>query len=399
MAIQNPIIHNQSGKHIRCSPAVKPFYDQLLKIARSGNYWASTTVLGIKSLTSSRLGKDNIFVKPSNMMMNGIEEFYVVLPGCTATIRKFSNDDYLLAALTVDTSYFQKHAQCQKPGLHTAFHEDGWKTAPIINGKLKDEERLVAISDGAYENPKTAANSAAPRIANAPGYSSSNKFDRNGFDIHFTPGNAPLGGTVNFLTAIAPLSNTDTLTSAITLAKTMYHAKDLKGICWASELGGSAVLTQAMKILVDQGVTLPNHSAYLFQPTTLPSTTIKLAHQLNLSLDPKFMTTAAFDIIGNSGHFSLVSSRLKNEDAYKWDNALMDTLRHGTKIQGIVTLGASAAAGVAMAMGGALAAPAIPAITQIVTAAASAGGFFKIVEGMAESALPRVYQKTFGKIK
>ena len=48
----------------------------------------------------------------------------------------------------------------------------------------------------------------------------------------------------------------------------MVATKGIEGVSWVAEFGGAAVLTQAMKILADQGVTLEDHTAFLYRPNT-----------------------------------------------------------------------------------------------------------------------------------
>ena len=91
----NPLIAGQhGGKRIRIVPAVKPAFDQLAIKAKAGNHWARLAVLGLTSLASGRLGKNNIFVKPNLAVAHGAEEF---LSSCRAA--KPALNDFLMTPI------------------------------------------------------------------------------------------------------------------------------------------------------------------------------------------------------------------------------------------------------------------------------------------------------------
>lgn len=66
------------------------------------------------------------------------------------------------------------------------------------------------------------------------------------------------------------------------LAATMYQARNIKSITWFSDWGGSGVLTQAMRHLSDQQVTLDKHCILMNHPTTRPGQAEALARRLKL---------------------------------------------------------------------------------------------------------------------
>ena len=306
------IAGNFGGKRVLFVPTALPVYKQLLEASREGNYWARSAVSGLRALTSGRLGKNNVFIKPNHMVAHGREEFFVYLPGCKATAERLPNDQYKILDIEIDLNYFKTESN-QKAGLFKGTKIDSsWSAKPIENGRIGNEkDRLVGISDAGYSNPDIAVNEIASRISQAPTADKGQRLDRNGFDFHYTPGNASLGGMVNYTKAVAPTTDTDIHGSAVLLAKTMYHSKNTVGVNWATEFGGSAVLTQAMKILVDQGVKLDNHTAFLFRPKTSPNEAVKLAHKLNMKLERDFSKTTAFDMIGNRDQLKVIWNRKK----------------------------------------------------------------------------------------
>lgn len=356
---REPIIAgSKSGKPVRITPSAKPVYDELLKLARRGNHWARISVKSINDLAAGRLHQNNIFIRPSAVSRGGREEFVVVLPGCKVTVEKLAEDGFKILFFEADVNYFELQKQGLKPALYSGEKDPNsnrWDAELRKDGLITDmRNRLVAVSDGASKDPKSAVQRAAPRVSKAPFSGGSHRVNADGFELHFTPGKSRLGGLVNYRDAIKPLNNSNIHESAILLAKTMYDARDMEGVGWIAEFGGSAVLTQAMKILVDRGITLKGHTAFLFRPRTSPSEAVQLAHQLKLTLDRDFTSTGAFDYIGNRDQIEVIGHRLKTEKGYTLLKASADVAKLGTKAQGAAAL--LAAAGIGMT------APAMPAI-------------------------------------
>jgi len=254
------IAGQNSGKSVTITPQAEPVYHELVKLARRGNYWAQITVNGINQLAAGRLHQNNIFIKPGSAHRGGSEEFVVILPGCKVTAEKLADDSYKILHFEADLNYSELIETNQRPGLYSAEDSGGaWQTKRSPKGTIKDEKnRLVAICDSGHRDPDMAANSSASRVAEAPFSGGGFRVNSDGFDLHFTPGEKRIGGLKNYRNAIRPLQNQDLHESAILLARSMYQARDLKGIGWVSEFGGSAVLTQALRILADQGIKLGN---------------------------------------------------------------------------------------------------------------------------------------------
>ena len=400
---QDVVIAGQhSGKPVKITPTAKPVYDQLVKLARDGNnYWAEITVKAINELAAGRLHQNNIFVKPGAVHRDGTEEFVMILPGCKVTCEKLDADGFRILHFKADVHYGELIESGKKPGLYTARKEgSNWKVKPQKRGQVKQEkDRLVAISDSGYKNPDLAAITAAPRIGEAPMSGGSFRVDSNGFDLHYTPGERRLGGLKNYRNAIRPNQNAELHESALLLAKTMYQARDIKGVAWISEDGGSGVLTQAMTVLAAQGVKLTNHTAFLFNPTTSPNIAVKAAHEIGLKLDRKFTKVRMFNVVGNRDQLEMIGNRWKSkEDSLSLLQAGTDILAHGKSLQGLaVTAGTVAAtAGIGMT------APA--ALTAFLSALAGAVAVSKVVESTAklgntlvENALPNHHDKLKGK--
>ncbi|MCW8126056.1 hypothetical protein [Microbulbifer halophilus] len=399
---ETQIAGQHSGKPVTITPQAEPIYRELAKLAQSGNYWAQITVNGINQLAAGRLHQNNIFIKPGAAHRGGTEEFVVILPGCKVTAEKLANDGYKILHFEADLNYSELVDRQERPGLYKASPwEDEWRTHRRKKGTITtNNDRLVAICDSGYGQPDTAANSAAPRIAEAPFSGGNFRLNSNGFDLHYTPGERRIGGLKSYKRAIRPLQNQELHGSALLLARTMYEARDLKGIGWVSEFGGSAILTQALRILADQDVKLEKHTAFLVRPTTSPNEAVKAAHAAGLKLDRKFSKTDKLDIIGNRDQLELIYNRLKHEKdrhgSYSLAKATADVVEHGKSLHG----GGAFAGTLAAAAGLVISAPApaaaaafLTALGKATTIAGSAVGIGKIGNSMVRAWLPKHHDK------
>lgn len=396
------ITGQNSGKPVTITPQAEPVYHELVKLARRGNYWAQLTVNGINQLAAGRLHQNNIFIKPGAVHRGGNEEFVVILPGCRVTAEKLASDGYKILHFEADLNYSELVERYQRPGLYLAKERGGaWQTKRSPKGTIKEEKnRLVAICDSGHSDPDMAANSSASRVAEAPFSGGGFRVNSDGFDLHYTPGEKRIGGLKNYRNAIRPLQNQDLHESALLLAGSMYRAKDIDGVGWVSEFGGSAVLTQALRILADQGVKLKNHTAFLVRPTSSPNEAIKAAHAVGLKLDRKFTKTDKLDLIGNRDQLELIYNRLKHEGGkrggYSLAKATADAIEHGKSLQG----GGAFVGTLAAAAGLAISAPAPAAAAAFLTAlgkaaaiAGSAIGIGKIGNSMVRAWLPNHHDK------
>lgn len=395
------IAGQNSGKPVKITPQAEPIYRELVKLAKSSkNYWALITVNAINDMAAGRLHQSNIFVKPGAIHQSGVEEFVMMLPGCKVICEKLDSDGYKILGFEADLQYGELINDAIKPGLYKATNNNGWSTIPQKHGRIEEEkDRLVAICDSGHKGPNWAATTAAPRIGEAPMSGGSYRVNSNGFDLHFTPGEKRIGGLRNYRNATRPNQNAELNESALLLARTMYKAKDTKGVAWISEDGGSGVLTQAMTILAAQGVKLPDHTAFLFNPTTSPNEAVKAAHAVGLKLDRKFTKTRMANIVGNRDQLEMIWKRWRNKsDNYSALQAGTDVIGHGKSLQG---LGATAGT-IAAAVGIGMTAPA--AVTAFLTAlggaaavAGIAGSSAKLGNTLVENLLPKHHDKLKGK--
>lgn len=391
------IAGRHTGKPITITPQAEPIWNELVKLANAGNYWAQLTVRGIEQLAAGRLSQNNIFVKPGSVHRGGTEEFVVILPGCKVTAEKLPNDSYKLLLFEADLHYGQLIEQGMAPGLYQVEKEDSWKSRLRIDGKIeKANHRVVAISDSGYEDPEEAAQTAAISIVDSPVSGGAYTLSDTGFDLHFTPGENKIGGLKNYKKALRPLKDQDLHNSAMLLARVMYMAKDQKRIRWIAEYGGSAVLTQAFKILSDRKIKLNQHTAFLVRPTTSPHEAIKAVHAVEgVILDRKFSAIEPLNYIGNRDGLAVVKERRKREIDYTWKMAATDRVLAGTNINGAIGF----VAGGAALMGLAVSVPATCAFLTVLGGAAAVTAKAGVLGKMAmESWAPRKYNELKSKL-
>lgn len=390
------IAGSASGKPVRITPAAKPIYDELFRLAQQGNHWARLTVKGINELVTGRLHQNNIFVHPSAKLRNGVEEFVVILPGCKVTVEKLDSDGFKILYFEADLNYFDLQELGQKPGLYSVTSKkNSWDVKLVKDGKIKSEKnRLVAVSERKYKDSKKAAVGCRVSVVKAPFSGGDYRLDNDGFDLHYTPGEKRIGGLVNYRSATAPLKNCALNESAILLAKTMHDARKIPQVGWVSELGGSGVLTQAMKILADQGGSLKGHTVYLVRPSTSPLEALKQAERLELTIGRQFYETGTADMIGNRDHFEVILHRRKT-GSYTLLNASADVAALAAKMGFLVPLAGAAGATAVVTS----AAPAVMMFLGALSAGTGAViGVVKFGNGVVKQVAPTTHAKLMRKL-
>jgi len=351
----DPVIAgNASGVRVLCSAAALPIYNILLQEARSGNHWARLVVSGIAELSAGRLTMNNVFVRQGAGLAYGRGAFYVVLPGVTCTFEQLDNGAYILLHMTADTNYYKLQSKGHRPGLWKAKKKgDAWKADFIANGQITPKEnRFVVIADAAHDHQDKAASKSAESLA-SQNATISRQIETAGFDMHFTPGKGRIGGLKNARQALGAERHRDLHETAQLLANTMYRARDIEGVLWFSDWGGSGVLTQAMQILVDQGISLDKHAILMNHPTTQPSKAMELGLKLGLKPEGKGRVSGYHpdELVGHLGFLDTPLSkyhRLKHDADYGSKELLKDTLAGAGNLTstGLSGIGVGATVGV-----------------------------------------------------
>ncbi len=277
------------GKKVRCAPGARPAYQKLTRLADyEKNYWATMIVNGIKGLAAGRLHMDNVYIDKKANLAYGDGYFQVIWPGARIVVKKQANDEYLIQSILPDFNYLQKQEAMNEPGL--------WKvdkvidTAPVFrpDGMIEPVGgRAVAIADMAEDDPLDVARAVHKDLVNVNGSIKLN-VQASGFDLHYTPGDGGIIGLKKARDALADTRDRKITRSATLLANTMYRARDVTGVVWCSDWGGSAVLTRALEILGQEGINLKKHGLFLNRPTCKPNRVFKAAVRAGITpLDDK----------------------------------------------------------------------------------------------------------------
>lgn len=262
-------------------------------------------IKGIQGLTSGVTHTRNVFVKDSTALA-GLRRFYMVLPGCIATIEKLSNGEFLLWSLDLNDKFLELQKIGKKPGTYRAKMQNNlWTTKFVNNGGIKKEkDRVVVIPDSGSGDPDETINYAIDYVYNAHVTGGEHRMSVNGFDMHFTPGEAKIGGLRRIVQAWNAETDPRLHESAQLLAKTMSDAKGVEGVAWVAEHGGAGVMAQAMRILLDHKIRLEKHTYFLCNPTALQTTVEKLGKDLGMTVHGGYSINKPFhisELIGGMG--------------------------------------------------------------------------------------------------
>jgi len=326
-------------------------------------------------------------------------------------VEKQSKDVFKIVYFEADAGYAELQEKQNSPGIYTAKHiKDGiWRTDKAPRGVIKSEDgRLVAVSDSGYPSVSRACNAAAPRLASS--YYSHEVGERvlrqKGFDLHFTPGHRKIGGLTNFRDARKSLRKSDIHASAILLANAMFQSRKIESVTWIAEYGGSAVLTQAMKMLADKGVKLRKHSIFLYQPKTSQTEALTAARSLGITIDRKMSKVSPVNFVGLLGGASATFNRTYHEEGYKFTHAVGDSIELGATVAASAVFAGTVAGYAGINIGaiagsvGVAGATAVPAIGAFLKALSKAKPYIdkainlgKTVDTAAEHWAPRLHNK------
>ena len=207
------------------------------------------------------------------------------MPGVTATLEDRDDGTYIVKGLRADQNYMQMQEDKQKPGLWRVGSKVGGEPEFQSDGNiLREKFRPVVISDISSDDPGDIAAVARDDLSSVD-TTVQRMVNSSGFDLHHTPGEGSIIGLKPAVQAIATNVSQAITESATLLANTMYRARNIDGVLWFSDWGGSAVLTRALQILDHgQNTKLDKHAIFLNRPTSNSSEALGLAKKLRLTL-------------------------------------------------------------------------------------------------------------------
>lgn len=308
-----PAIAGQhSGKRVLCQDnEVLTAYNQLAQLARSGNHWARISINGIQSLSAGRLHQNNVFVRKDAPLANGRGRFFMILPGIRATFEDLDNGTLMLVGLQVDGNYQDLQQDYQRPAIY-----DVSSNARSVTRKREcvitpRENQPVVICDATPEYPIKVAASIEKSVTEHNS-TTAKHVETYGFDLHYTPGTKGITG-LKSVKSMLDSDDHNIAESATMLANAMYQARGIHGVTWMSSFGGSAILTQALQILVNENkTTSKTHSIYLHHPTSNSKKALGLAKQLGMVFNEKKTGITLREIAGNHLPTLLSKDKLTN---------------------------------------------------------------------------------------
>lgn len=385
------------GKKIWAVSDIAAVYASLEKAAAS-NHWARLVVKELNSLSVGAINKNNIKVRPRSqrsLVARGVQELFMDLPCLQATILHGPDGSYLVTSLVPNAEYFNTSTAS---GLYAATKRGyEWNVKKLSDGCIVpdngdvDRDRIVSISDGNYQAPEKAAMKMATLAAESPnGGGSIDKFTN--YDIHYTGAGRKFGsfGLVSMKEALNPPTDPVIRASAQKLAYTMYQAKDIGGINWVSIHGGSVVLTEAMRILANKGVTLDKHTIFLREPKSSPTKALDLSHKLKMIQVREFSKNSWWNHTSTRGRLGLVRARWKEKN-YTFGHALSDTLSVQNSVAGAI-IGAGIAVGVTVASGSPVIAAYLAVSAAVSKPLAKTG--HQMLSGAVEAVVPSFWSRT-----
>lgn len=244
---------NSTGKLLRFAPVVEPQIAVLKQAARAGFYYPMLALKQLQSLSAGPAGKHNVFIPNLNdSRAHTFQMFHMYVPGIKATIERRPNDTYMVTALELDPTTYQKITKDNRPGVYAVSKEqDGYKVNYRSNGRITPEDnRLVVVCGGVYESVENATVDIKRKLKNmGVGMGAA----RGSFDIFFPGSIGLLGG----MRAYNPAKNNQSYAAASLLANAMQLAQN-KSVHWLAAFDGSAVFSQSMEILARQKIKLGN---------------------------------------------------------------------------------------------------------------------------------------------
>ncbi|WP_185230998.1 hypothetical protein [Teredinibacter franksiae] len=292
------------GKEVSFAPAIKDKGIILKRAARQGYYYPMLAIKHLNALSTGLNGKRNVFIPNINdFKANTFQQVVVFVPGIMATVERRPNDNLVVTELQLSEGYDSiERGSGRKPGVYRVSEgAEGVKVDYKKNGRITPENhRNVVVADTKHNVPARAAEIAATKLEAMFSSDAALKCD---FDLFYSPVGSKLGGWRNY----NPIVLKEAYAFAGLLADAMEQSKQQKGVVWASELGGSVVLTQALQTLANKNISFKEqkHIIKMYQPTTNPNPTLASATKLGMIADKNLAK-------GNGNIRASVSSLMTN---------------------------------------------------------------------------------------
>ncbi|GAB2199394.1 hypothetical protein [Sessilibacter sp. MAH4] len=313
------------GKDVVFAPNVQEHAKVLMKAANRGYYYPLMAIKQLNALATGLTGKHNVFIpNVIDFKANSFHKVVVFVPGIAATVEKRSDKMLVITDLTLSSEYesIAKGNQ-QKPGVYSVSRTRGGKIESEFrnNGRiLSKDDRNVVIANTNYKLPADAAEEAVKRLNAMFGGDASLKCD---FDLFYSP----VGGELNGMRNYNPVKVKQTYGFAGLLADAMEQSKNKKGVVWASERGGSVVLTQALMTLAAKDIrfTDQKHIVKMCWATSNPRSTYDTIIKLEMIADKNLFNSNSH-IRASLSAFKGNLERVRREgDPYNYRDLLKST--------------------------------------------------------------------------
>lgn len=290
-----------------------------LKRAAKEYYYPMMAIKHLSALSSGLVGKNNVFIpNVKDFKTNSFQKVVVFVPGIKATVEHRAGGHLVVTELELSDGYdaIAKRGG-ERPGVYRVEGtDDGFKATYKANGRITPEaNRNVAIADTSYSTLSMAVSAVGSELESI---CNSDTVTKGEFDLVYSPVGNKLGG----LTKYSPDIHTQSYAFAGLLADAMEKSRSHSGVVWASQGGGSVVLTQALQALVAKGASFKDkkHIVKMHRATSNPVPTLQAAFKLGMRPDKK-VGNGNGDIIPSAHAMVINASRARDpDDYYTWSD-------------------------------------------------------------------------------
>ncbi|MBQ0728214.1 MAG: hypothetical protein KBT77_12790 [Thalassolituus oleivorans] len=273
----------------------------------------------LSALSTGLTGKTNVFIPNINdYKTNSFQQVVVFVPGIVATVERRPDDVLAITRLDLSDEYKSiARGSEQKPGVYSVTKDgDAVKVMFRNNGRItsKDDRNLV-ISDTSYMDPEAAAKEAVKRLETLLGGTAALKCD---FDLFYSPLGSKLKGMRNYNSVVV----SKTYGFSGLLADAMEQSNNKNGVVWASERGGSVVLTQALISLAAKNISFQkrNHIVKMCWATSDPKPAFQAAIQMGMTADKNLLRSNSHIKAALSATIGNAQRAADKRDPYSWDD-------------------------------------------------------------------------------